>query len=170
MVQVFLRFMPMTQESMWLMCMPNSAITVSQMHLPPPLPPTHTNLPKGNGWDKEIVWSFEMNENDINLNYVLNISAYMQNISSSIFFILESKHFTSENGVLVFFSINNQISNRHSMHLSVRNMPHLIVQKNMQQTNAKTSCLNPKAGHYFTAKTGNFLSQEEVGGIDRKIP
>ena len=36
----------------------------------------------------------------------------------------------------------------------------------LSQTNAKTRCLNPKSGHYAAAKRGNFLSQEEVGGID----
>ena len=83
--------------------------------------------------------------------------------------------FTSDNGVLVLFCflksmfiLGHQMFNRHSMLLSVTKMPHL---QKLSHTNAKTNCLNPKADHYFTAKTGNFLSQEEVGGIDRsKIP
>ena len=136
--------MPMTQEFVWLIFMPNSAMTMSQMH---PLKKhkkkkhkkNNNTLSLGSGWGKKFVWSFEQNKSYINLNYVLNISAYMQNISSSIFFILESKHFTSENGILVLFCfpINNQISNRHSMHLSVRNMPHLIVQKKKKHATGK---------------------------------
>ena len=36
----------------------------------------------------------------------------------------------------------------------------------MSQINAKTSCLNPWSGHNAAAKKCNFLSQEEVGGIN----
>ena len=97
MAQIFLLLMPINQESMWLISMQNSAITVSQMH--------NTNiLSNGSGWGKDIIlWSFEHNESDIKLQFVLYSSAYMQNISSNIFIILGSKHFTSENGALVFF-------------------------------------------------------------------
>ena len=65
----------------------------------------------------------------------------------------------------MFLSTKNQIFNRHSMPLSVRKMFRQIVQR-LSQTNAKTICLNPQSGHYDTAKSGSFLSQEEVGGID----
>ena len=89
--------MPMTQESMWLISMPNAAIAVSQMNIPP-----EKTLSKGSGWRKDILlWSFKQNESGTKLNFVLNSSAYMRNISSNIFVILESKHFTPENGVLV---------------------------------------------------------------------
>ena len=135
--------MPMTQESMWLISMPNAAKAVSQINIPP------KTLSKGSGWGKDILlWSFQQNKRGIKLNFVLNSSAYMQRISSNIFLILGSKHFTSENGVLVLFCFLKTIFvlchqeskfNRHSMLLNVRNMPHLIVQK-LSETNVKTSC------------------------------
>ena len=62
-------------------------------------------------------------------------------------------------------TIKNQIVNRNSMPLSVRKMSLQIVQR-LSQTNAKTSCLDLTPGHFDTAKRGNFLLQEEVGGID----
>ena len=38
--QIFLLFMPMNQESIWLISIPSSVITVFQIHTPPtPLPP-----------------------------------------------------------------------------------------------------------------------------------
>ena len=46
--QIFLMFMPMNPESMWLLPMHNSAISVSQMHIHP------NTLSKGSGWGKEI--------------------------------------------------------------------------------------------------------------------
>ena len=65
----------------------------------------------------------------------------------------------------MYFVIKNQIFNIHSMPLSFRKMSRRIVQK-LSQTNAKTSCLNPKSGHYTTARRGNFLSHEKVDDID----
>ena len=128
MAQIFLLFMPITQESIWLISMPNSAITVSRMHIPP-----KNTLSKVSGWGEEIrLWSFKQNESDIKLNFVLNSSAYMRKISSTIFFILGSTHFTSENWVLVLFCFlktmfvlchQNQIFNRNSMLVTVRHMP-----------------------------------------------
>ena len=77
--------MPISQDSLLLISMPNYAMTVSQMNIP-----SKTLI----GWGKEILlWSFEYNERDVKLNFVLNCSAYMQNISSNSFNILGSKHF-----------------------------------------------------------------------------
>ena len=64
----------------------------------------------------------------------------------------------------MYLAIKNQIFNRHSMPLSVRKMSRQILSR-LSQINAKTSSLNLLSGHYATAKRGNFLSQEEVGGI-----
>ena len=71
---------------------------MSHMHKPP------KHLSKGSGCGKEIIlWSFEQNGSDIKLKCVLNNSANMRNISSNIIIVLGSKHFTSENGVMIFF-------------------------------------------------------------------
>ena len=80
--------MPISQESLLLISMPNSAMTVSNEHT------LKNTLSKDSGWGKEILlWSFEYNERDIKLNFVLNSSAYIQKISSNSFNILGSKHF-----------------------------------------------------------------------------
>ena len=65
--------MPLNQELMLLISMPDSDINVSQMHIPP-----KSHFQKAVGMVKIIMWSFEQNENDIKLNFVLNISAYMR--------------------------------------------------------------------------------------------
>ena len=71
MAQIVQPFMPMNQESIWLIFLLNSAITVSHMHIPP------KHLLKDSGWGKEIIlWSFEQNESDIKLNFLSNSSAY----------------------------------------------------------------------------------------------
>ena len=64
----------------------------------------------------------------------------------------------------MYFAIKNQIFNGHSMLLSVRKMSRRIILI-LSQTDTKTSCLNLESGRYATAKWGNILSQEEVGGI-----
>ena len=85
--------MPMNQESMLLISMPDSA----NAHTP-------KTLSKGSGWGKEIILlSFEQNESGIKLNFVFDSSAYMQRISSNSIIILGSIHFASENEVLVLF-------------------------------------------------------------------
>ena len=62
--------MPINQETLLMIPMPNSAITVSQMHIP------SKALSKGSGLGKEILlWLFEKSESDITLNFVLNSSA-----------------------------------------------------------------------------------------------
>ena len=76
--------MPISQESLLLISMPNSAITVSQMHIP-----SKTHFQRAVGGVKK----FFCGQCDIKLNYVLNSSAYMQIISSDSFSILWSKHF-----------------------------------------------------------------------------
>ena len=101
----------------------------------------------------------------------------MQKLSSNR---KQTLFFTSDYGVFLFcfffvvffllkkclyWAIKNQIFNRHSIILSVRTMSQWIVQW-LCPTNAKTNWLNPYPGHYFLAKIGNCLSQEEVGGID----
>ena len=65
----------------------------------------------------------------------------------------------------MYLTIKNQMFNRLSMPLSVRKMFRRIVSR-LSQANAKTSCLNRSSGHYATAKRGNFLSLEEVDGMD----
>ena len=65
----------------------------------------------------------------------------------------------------MYLAIKNQIFNRHSLPLNVRKMSRRIVER-LSQANAKTSCLNPESCHYTTVKRGNFLSQEELDGID----
>ena len=82
--------MPISQESLLLTSMPNSAMIVSQMNTP-----SKTHFEKAVGGVKKFFyrWSFEYNERDIKLNFVLNSSADMQKISSNSFNILESKHF-----------------------------------------------------------------------------
>ena len=65
----------------------------------------------------------------------------------------------------MYLAIKNQIFNRHSVPLSVRKMSPQIIYR-LSQTKAKTSCLNLQSGYNATAKRGNFLSQEEVDGIN----
>ena len=91
--------MPISQESLLLISMPNSAITVSQMHTP------SKTLSKGSGWGKEILlWSFESNESDIKLNFVLNSSAYMQKKNlQTVSIYWEASIFISDNGVFTLF-------------------------------------------------------------------
>ena len=64
-------FMSMNQESMRPISLPNSVIIVSQMHPPPP----KNTLSKGSGGGggREILLrSFEKNESNIKLNFVLH--------------------------------------------------------------------------------------------------
>ena len=78
---------------------PNSAITVSQMHIPSKSP-----LSKGSGWGKELLlWSFKENESDIKLNFVLNSSAYIQKNLQTVSIYWEASIFISNNGVLTLF-------------------------------------------------------------------
>ena len=86
--------MPINQESLLLISMPNSAITVSQMHIPP-----KTHFQKAVGVVKKFFW----NKSDIKSNFVLNSSAYMQQISS-VSLYWEANIFISDNGVLTLFS------------------------------------------------------------------
>ena len=72
MAQIFLLLMPMTQDSMWLNSMPNSAITVSHMHIPP-----KTHFQKSVGGVKKLFCDHSSRNSDIKLNFVLNSSAYM---------------------------------------------------------------------------------------------
>ena len=63
-------------------------------------------------------------------------------------------------------AINNQIFNCHSMPFECKkdvtmNCTKIVTDKSQNQLS------KPKTGHYTTAKRGNFLSQEEVAGIDR---
>ena len=76
MAQIFLLFMTMTQESIWLISMLNSAITLYQCTYinPPPKKTKQTNKKKhtlkSSGWGKEIhLWSFEQNESDTKLDF-----------------------------------------------------------------------------------------------------
>ena len=80
--------MPISQESLLLISIPNCAMTVSNEHT------LKNTLSKGSGWSKEILlWSFEWNESVIKLNFVLNSTAYTQKKSSNSFNILGSKDF-----------------------------------------------------------------------------
>ena len=65
--------MHINQESLFIIPVPNSAITVSQMHIP-----SKPHFQNAVGRVKKfLLWSFEQNESNINLNFVLNSSAYM---------------------------------------------------------------------------------------------
>ena len=68
MAQIFLLSMPINQESLWLISMPNSTITVSKMHIP-----SKTHFQKAVDGAKKNQWSFEQNESDIKLNFVLTV-------------------------------------------------------------------------------------------------
>ena len=122
MVQIFLLFMSINKESILLISTPTSYINVSQIY---PLPPT-TNVQKAMGGFKKLLWSFEHNESDIKFNVIifLNSSAYMRNISSNSFILSGSKHFTSDNGVLVLFCFlkNNVFSGPSRIRLSINNL------------------------------------------------
>ena len=62
-------------------------------------------LSKDSGWGKEILlWSFELNESDTKLNFVLNSSTYMQKKNlQTVSLYLEASIFISDNGVLTLF-------------------------------------------------------------------
>ena len=80
---------------MLLISMPNSAITVSQ------IPPKH--FQKAGDGVKKI---FCGHSSKIKLNFVLNCSAYIRNISSNLQTVSlywEANIFTSDNGVWVLF-------------------------------------------------------------------
>ena len=97
--------MPINQESLLMIPMPHSAITVSQMHIP-----SKTHFQKAVGGVKKFFCvSFEWNESNTKLNFVLNRSAYMQKKSSNWFNILGSKHFHlwQWSFDIVLFSENN---------------------------------------------------------------
>ena len=63
----------------------------------------HT-LSKDSGWGNEILlWSFEKNESDTKLNFVLNSSAYMPKNLQTVSIYWEASIFISDNGVLTLF-------------------------------------------------------------------
>ena len=79
--------------------MPNSTITVSRMNIPSKNTPS-----KGSGWGIEILlWSFEWNESDIKLNFVLNKSACMKKNLQTVSIYWEASIFISDSGVLTVF-------------------------------------------------------------------
>ena len=49
------------------------------------------------------MWSFQENESDIKLNFVLNSSAYMQKILQTVSIKWEASIFISDKGVLTLF-------------------------------------------------------------------
>ena len=81
--------MAINQESILLISMPNSAKTVSQMHIPP-----KTHFQKAVGGVRKLFCGHSSRiKSDIKLNFVLNSSSCMQKIYSNSFIILESKPF-----------------------------------------------------------------------------
>ena len=124
--------MSISQESLFLISMPNSAITVSQMNIP-----LKTHFQKAVGGVKKFFCghSSRMKVTSI-LNFVLNSSACMQKNSSNSFKYWEASIFISDNGVLTVFCflktmgvLGHQESDfqSHSMPLSVRKMSGRIV-------------------------------------------
>ena len=76
--------MRINQESLLMILVPNSAITITN---------TIKKLTLKRQWERIFLRSFEKSESYIKLNIVLNISAFMQNYSSNNFNILGSKQF-----------------------------------------------------------------------------
>ena len=85
--------------------MPNSAVTVSQMHIP-----SKTHFQKAVGGVTKFFCGHLSRKSDTKLNFVLNSLAYMQKISSNSFNILGSMrfHLLQWSLDIVLFSENNE--------------------------------------------------------------
>ena len=144
--------MRINQESLLMILVPNSAITITN---------TIKKLTLKRQWERIFLRSFEKSESYIKLNIVLNISAFMQNYSSNNFnissIIINNKasNFISDNGVLTMFcflkTIKNQIFNCHLYLWVLEGCPDESFKDCHRQT--------PKPVVWIHSQKGQFLSQ-----------
>ena len=127
--------MPISQEAFFLISMPNSAITVSRMHIP-----SKTHFKKAVEWKWHYIKLYFKQFSLHAKNFFKQFQYTGKQAFSSL--TMEFWHCFVFWKQYVYLTIKNQVFNRHSLPLSVRKMSRRIVLR-LSQTNAKNQLSEP---------------------------